>query len=365
MKPIPLFKVFMPKSVQKPLIRTLFSGYIGHGQRVKEFEKLLGKCLKTNQVMAVNSGTSALQLAVKLAGVGPGDEVITTPLTFVATNWAILANGGIPVWADIDEETANIDWQTIEALITQKTKAIMVVHFGGLPNDMDEINAIAKKHKLEVIEDCSHAFGATYKRRPIGTIGDFGAFSFGPVKYLGNADGGLLVVKNPKKFKRAKLLCWYGAGRDNRKKSNIENDITEWGYKFIMNDLAATIGIEQLKYIDKITKKHKTNAEFYNHNLKNVTGVNLLKTKNDRESSCWLYTIKVERRGDFVRKMQKHGIAVGHLHDRNDEHSVVADFRRPLPQLDRLNKEIINIPVGWWLTVKDRKHIVDSIKNGW
>lgn len=362
---IPLFRVFMPKSVKKPLIKTLFSGYVGQGPQVKKFEKLISKRLKTNHVLAVNSGTSALQLAIKLAGIKPDDEVITTPLSFVATNWAILANGGKPVWADVDEETANIDWRTIEPLITPKTKAILVVHFGGTPADMDEINAIAKKHKLKVIEDCAHAFGATYKDRAVGTLGDFGAFSFQPIKHLATVDGGLLVVKDPEQFKRAKLLRWYGIDREARQEKNIQNDILEWGYRFAMNDLAATIAIEQLKYVDDIIKKHIANSEFYNHKLKNIRNIELLKSHNDRRSSCWLYTLKVKQREDFVRKMKNCGIVVGHDHERNDKHSCVAAYRRSLPQLNRLNEKIICIPVGWWVTPKDRQYIVDSIKKSW
>lgn len=361
-KKIPLFKVFMPRSVQKPLLKTLFSGWIGQGPKVRKFEHLLGQNLKTNRVLALNSGTSALQLAVKLAGVNAGDEIITTPLTAPATNWAILANGGQLVWADVDENTANIDWRTIEPLITKKTKAIMVVHWGGAPCDMDEINAVARKHKLKVIEDCSHAFGASYKGRSVGTLGDFGAFSFQSIKHLTTGDGGLLVIKDPKLFKRAKLLRWYGMNRESSQKNKAENNIAEWGYKFTMNDIAASIGIEQLKYADGIIKKHRDNAELYNKQLKNVPGVELLKTYNDRNSSCWLYTIKVARRADFIKKMKLRGIEVGRVVERNDKYACVAAYKSSLPGLDRLDKKIICIPAGWWLTPKDRQYIVESIK---
>lgn len=360
-KVIPLFKVFIPKSIQKPLIKTLFSGWIGHGPRTKEFEKLLTKRFKTKNILTTNTGTSALQLAVRLAGIGPDDEVISTPLTFVATNWAILANGGLPVWADVNENTANIDWRTIEPLITSRTKAIMIVHLGGAPADMDEINAIAKKHNLKVIEDCAHAFGATYKNKPIGTLGDFGAFSFQAVKYLSTADGGLLIVKDPLKFKRAKLLSWYGINKEN-KGDYVEDDISEWGYKFTSNDIMATIGIEQLKYVNKIIKKHEINSKFYDQRLRNIPGIELLRSNNDRQNSFWLYTLKVKQRENFIRKMKQRGIEVSPVIKRNDEHSCVTKYRRPLPQLDNINKEIVCIPVGWWITPDNRQHIVNSIK---
>lgn len=363
-KHIPLFKVFMPKSVRRPLLKTLFSGWIGQGPRVDEFENLLSKRFKTRQLVTVNSGTSALQLAVKLAGVKPDDEVITTPLTCTATNWAILACGGKLVWADVDELTANIDPKTIEPLIGKKTKAIMVVHWGGLPCDLDKIHAIAKKHKLKVIEDCAHAFGAAYKGRPIGTHSDFAAFSFQAIKNLTTVDGGLLIVKDPKQFKRAKRLRWFGIDRFNLE-SNIKQNISEWGYKFQMNDVLATIGIEQLKYVDRIVKKNRANAEFYNRKLKNIPEVELLKTFPDRKSSYWLYTLKVDRRVDFIRKMKQRGIQVSRVHNRSDKYSTVKTFKRHLPQLDRFNKKNICIPVGWWLSKKERQYIVNMIKQGW
>ncbi len=367
---IPLFKVYMPASVMAPLKKTLLSGYITQGPRVEEFEGLLRKRLKTKHVLTVNSGTSALQLAVKLSGIEPGrgDEVITTALTCTATNWAILAAGGVPVWADVDQETANIDWRTIEARITPKTKAIMVVHWGGTPCDMDEINAIAQKHNLKVIEDCAHAFGATYKGKPLGTVGDFGAFSLQAIKHMTTVDGGLLIAKDEQAYKRGKLLRWYGIDREERKGSSdfrVENDIPEWGYKMHMNDVNATIGIEQLKYVNTTLKKHQANAAFYNKALKGVAGVELMPLKAGYKSAYWIYTLKVDRREDFMRAMKERGIMVSRVHERNDKHSCVAAYKRPLPQLDELSQKIICIPVGWWLTPKQRQYIVDSIKKGW
>lgn len=362
---IPLFKVFMPKTVYESLRQTLASGYIGHGPKVDQFEKLLGKRLNTKKVLAVNSGTSALFLAVKLAGIRPGDEVITTPFTFVATNSAILAAGGKPVWADVEEKTGNLNSRTIETLITPKTRAIMVVHWGGQPADMAEIMAIARKHKLKVIEDCAHAFGATYRGRPVGTIGHYGAFSFQAVKLLGTPDSGLLVVKNSRDFKRARRLRWYGIDRNARGAAWIEQDISEFGYKFTTNDIAAAVGIEQLKFVRRLMQTHQSNASFYNNKLRDVRGVTLFETKTDRKSSCWLYTLKVERRKDFIRRLASRGIEASQVIARNDQYSAMKSSRARLPILARVSEQTVCIPVGWWVTKQDRQFIVDSIKGGW
>lgn len=350
----------------EPLRATLFSGFIGEGPRVAEFEEALSARLEAPYPLTVNSATSGLQLALRLAGVEQGDQVISTALTCTATNWAILAQGGIPVWADVDENTANMDPRTIEALITPRTKAIMVVHWGGCPVDLDDIWAIAKKHGLKVIEDGAHAFGSRYKGKHVGTQSDFGVFSFQAIKHMTTVDGGLVIAKSEADYKRGKLLRWYGIDRHSpRADFRCEDDIAEWGLKFHMNDVAATIGLEQLKYADHILRQHQDNAAFYSRELRNADGVTQFSHYNDRSSAFWLYTIKVRDRDTFIQTMKERGIMTSQVHERNDKHSVVAAYRRPLPQLDRLVQEMVCIPVGWWVTEEDRRYVVDSIRKGW
>ncbi|MCX6800087.1 MAG: DegT/DnrJ/EryC1/StrS family aminotransferase [Candidatus Falkowbacteria bacterium] len=356
----------MPEDVMEPLKEVLLSGFIGQGSKVNEFENALAEKLGTKNVLTVNSGTSGLHLALRLAGVGYGDEVITTALTCTATNWPILANGAIPIWADIDKDTGNIDWRSIESLITNKTKAIMVVHWGGYPVDLDEIMDIAKKYNLKVIADCAHGFGSTYKNKPVGTVADFGIYSFQAIKHMTTVDGGLLVVKDNDDYERGKLLRWYGIDRDGKRADfRCESDILEWGYKFHMNDIAATIGLVQLKYVNKTIEKHRENAKFYNEKLSDVPGITLLSEKIDRQSSYWIYTLKVENRDSFMTKMLESGIATSRVHERNDKHTCVAVYQKELPILDEFVKKMICIPVGWWVTEEDRNYIVDIIKRGW
>lgn len=364
---IPLFKVSMPKSVLKPLKDTLFSGYIGQGPKVDKFEKALANYIGNPFVLTTNTGTAGLQLALRLAGVKPDDEVITTPLTCTATNWPILAQGAKPIWADINPKTGNIDPQSAAGLISKKTKAIIAVDWGGYPCDLknlQKISCLAGGKKIAIIEDAAHAFGATYKNQKVGQIADFTVFSFGAIKHLSAIEGGALFVKDKIDYKKGKLLRWYGLDREIPQKDfRCEQNIKEWGYKFNMNDVCAAIGLEQLKQVDNVLKKHRANAAYYRKKLKGIKNVTLLQEKKDRVSSYWLFTMRVKRRDKFISYMKDKGIMASQVHARNDKHSCVSQFKRPLPQLDKFIQEIVCIPVGWWLTKKQREYIVKHIKN--
>ena len=220
--------------------------------------------------------------------------------------------------------------------------------------------------KPAIIEDAAHAFGSEYKGKKIGSHGNITCFSFQAIKHLTTGDGGLLVVPHQELYHRGNLLRWYGINREsNRKDFRCEEDICEWGYKFHMNDINATIGLENLSHINCLLRRHRDNALFYNNQLKNVSGVTLMENAPDRSSAYWLYTIKVENQKGFMDAMRDAGIMVSRVHERNDIHSAVAEFKAILPNLDKLVKEMICIPVGWWITNEDRQYIVDTIKKGW
>ena len=360
-KNIPLFKVFIPESVMEPLRKVLLSGYIGEGPRVEEFERQLGPWFGNNNVLTVNNGTAALQLALRLANVGYGDEVISTAMTCSATNEPILAMGAGIVWADIDPWTGNIDYKDVAGKITPKTKAIMCVHWGGYPCDLDELNAIAAEHGIKLIEDACHAFGSTYHSKPIGSHSDFACFSFQAIKEMTTVDGGALVCKSRADCERGRLLRWYGIDRKSKRKDlRCEADIVEYGYKFHMNDVTAVIGLEQLKYVGKTIKKHRANAARYDEAFKGLETVRPLKYKNDRSSVHWLYTMRVKNRQKFMEHMKEAGITVSQVHSRNDTHTMFKDFRTDLPGVDEFTSEQVSIPVGWWLTDKDLADIINA-----
>ena len=359
---INLFKVHMPETVMEPLKEVLLSGYIGQGSKVDEFERMLSKWVGSPNCLTLNSGTSALHLAMRLAGVERGTEVVTTAQTCTATNEPILERGADIVWADIDPWDGNIDALDVERKITPKTKAVVAVHWGGYPCDLDALVRICRKYNIALIEDAAHAFGSVYHGRPIGMYSSYASFSFQAIKVLTTVDGGLLVCPSIDDYRRGKLLRWYGIDRETpRGDMRCENDIEEYGYKFHMNDVNATIGIEQLKYVGKLLERQRLNAAYYDGKLTGLDRVKLLRYRPDRLSSYWLYTIRVDDRKDFQEYMAKAGIMVSQVHVRNDIHTAFKQFRRNLPGVDEFSAQQVSIPVGWWVTDEDREKIAKAV----
>ena len=302
---IPLFKVHMSQAAIDEAAKTLASGFVTQGPKVDLFEKNLCNYLNCTNLLTTNTGTSALHLAIHLLktpnksngwpGINPDDEILTTPLTCTASNFPILANNVKLKWVDIDPTTLNMDLVDLERKITSKTKAILAVHWGGYPLDLNALKEIQKRCKEKygyppiIIEDGAHSFGTKYHGQFLGNHGNMVMYSFQAIKHLTSVDGGALVIPDIELFNRAKLLRWYGIDRTtNRKDFRCEADIPEWGFKFHMNDVNATIGIENIKFIDKIISSHRNNADYYNKNLKNLNGVKLLDYQDHSVSSYWL-----------------------------------------------------------------------------
>ena len=371
-KIIPLFKVFMADTAAEEVTKVLNSGYIGQGSKVDNFEDNLKKYFNHDYIQTVNSGTSALHLALHLLkkptphhqifnkghyadkrwlGLEPGDEVLATAMTCTASNWPILANGLKLKWVDIDPDTLNMDLDDLARKITPKTKVIMLVHWGGYPNDLDRIKEIQERayqmygFKPAVIEDGAHSFGSEYKGKRIGNHGNLTMFSLQAIKHITSIDGGVLSSPHKELHQRGKLIRWYGIG-----------------YKFHMNDVCATVGIENLKHADNIISKHRENAAYYDKHLQNIEGITLLKREKGFDSAFWIYSLKVENRDKFYKHMSGCNIAVSQVHERNDKHTCVKEFQTHLPSLDATMGKIVSIPVGWWVTPEEREYIVDCIK---
>ena len=379
---INLFKVFMAPTAAEQVSLVLNSGYIGQGPKVEEFELKLRDYFQHDHLVTVNSGTSALHLALHLLkapdplsswpGLLSGDEVLTTSMTCTASNWPILANGLKIKWVDIDEKTLNYDLDDLSRKISPKTKVIMAVHWGGYPIDLERLKTIQKQaealygFKPAIIEDAAHGFGSSFAGKPIGTHGNITMYSLQAIKHITAVDGGILMLPNKQLTRRAKLMRWYGIDRDgDRKDFRCEADIEEWGFKFHMNDISATVGLENLKHAASIIGRHKENARFYDTALAGIPDVTLLARHPSHDSAFWIYSMLVQRRDDFYRKMHERNIAVSQVHERNDKHNCVREFRAPLPTLDRICKNIVSIPVGWWVTDEQREYIVSAIKQGW
>ena len=332
--------------------------------RVEAFERDLAAHFGVPSVVTVNAGTSALHLACHIAIDGAADaEIVTTPMTCFATNSSIIRNGARIVWADIDPLSGNIDPNSVAKSITAKTRAIVIVHWGGNPCDIDTIAAIGSANGIPVIEDAAHAFGATYRGRPVGCHSDFVAFSFQAVKHVTAVDGGCLVCRNPDDEARARLLRWYGVDRETTDPMDgrCEIDVAEAGYKFHMNDVAATIGRENLKHLGWIIARHRDNARFYDEAFRTANTVTVGPANEDGVSACWLYTIHANNRDEVMKGLRERGIGSSRVHARNDTHSALARFRRPLPHCEAFDQTHLCIPVGWWVSEDDRQRIAEYV----
>jgi perosamine synthetase len=359
---IPLFKVFMADSVGAAVTRILYSGYIGEGEEVVAFERELAGRFGTTRVMTVNSATSALHLACHMSVDGAADaEMITTPMTCIATNTSIVQNGARIVWADVDPLTGNIDPNEIQALITDKTRAIMMVHWGGNPCSIDRICEIGRTYQIKVIEDAAHALGATYQGQLIGQHSDFVVFSFQAIKQVTSVDGGCLICREAKDDARGRLLRWYGIDRDQPSDNRCDINVAEAGYKFHMNNVAAAVGRENLKHLDWIVMRHRDNAHFYNAAFNRAKSVRVPAENPNGTSAYWLYTIHVDNRDELIRELLERGIGASKVHARNDTHSAFTRFDRPLPKCDEFNRTHLCIPVGWWVSEPDRERVAEAV----
>lgn len=356
---IPLFKVFMADTAAEEVTKVLASGYIGQGPKVDKFEQQLQRYLQSEDApLTVNSGTSALDLAYHMVGVKSGVDVISTAQTCTATNGPLALRGANIIWADVNPYTGLIDPTDVARKVTKNTVAIVAVDWGGQPADYDALRALG----VPVIQDAAHGFGAKYKGIPIAQSGgDYVMWSFQAIKHLTTGDGGALLTPHDE-IERGRLLRWFGLDRTSGESFRCAQTIQELGYKYQMNDIAAAIGIENLKHMDNIIMAHRANAVYYSHALRDLQHI-YAPVYND-DSSWWLYTILLpdgDARDRFTLYMMDKGIAVSPVHDRNDKHPPLA-FNKPyLPGLNYFSSRQISIPVGWWLSSEDRAYIVDAV----
>jgi len=300
-KTIPLFKVFMSQDVIKPLNDVIMSGFITQGPQVEIFEEKLKEYFNNDYILTLNSATSGLTLALRLLmdkndeeewpGFNKEEDYVLSPvLTCFATNASILANDCKIKWIDTDNTTANVSIDDIKNKLNKNTKILYLVHWGGYPVDLDLLKELQEEHyqkygyRFRIIEDCAHAFGASYKGKKIGNHGNICVFSLQAIKHLTTGDGGIIILPNQSLYDRGKLLRWFGIDRDkrnyNRKDFRLENDISEWGYKFHMNDINATIGIYNLPYIEELLRKNRYNNHYLYEHLQNIDGITLFENKN-------------------------------------------------------------------------------------
>lgn len=363
---IPLFKVHMPppEHLMPELKDVLYSGYITQGKKVDAFEAKLGDMWGVSNVLTVNSGTSALQLALRLSGVR-GGKVITTPMTCSATVLPVLAEGAVPVWADINPASGNIDPDSVAVHARDMdVKAILAVNWGGQPCDMDELMNIGNLYGIPVIVDAAHALGAEWSGTNIAHHADFTCYSLQAIKHITTGDGGILVAQNDDDYARGKRLRWFGIDREaGSGDARVENDIPEYGYKFHMNDIAATIGLAQLHYLDFVVRRHRNNAAFYDENLT----VRRQEVAAAANGSWWLYTLlwdNGDQRARFMEYARYHGVQVSRVHARLDQLTCFKEFsNRPLPGVDSFFDRETCIPVHWDITAGERDRVTSVVND--
>jgi dTDP-4-amino-4,6-dideoxygalactose transaminase len=337
--------------------RVLLSGQVGEGPVAGAFERELGSFFGM-PVLAVNSCTSAISLALRLLEIGPGDEVITSAQTCAATNCPIVTAGATPVFVDIDPRSGLIDPDDVRRNLTGRTMAIVAVDWAGHPCDYEALRGFG----LPIIEDAAHAVGSRIGERHVAEAGgDLVCFSFQAIKHLTTGDGGALVTHDDELRTRARLLRWYGLDREANVRFRFEQDIESAGYKFHMNDIAAAIGRANLKHLPDILRRHRVNAGLLRECLRGVPYIEL--PPFDQGSSWWLFTIRIGRPGSFIQLMAKRSIACSPVHARNDRLTAFRDVGRMsqhLAGLDDFSSRQVSIPVGWWLDPVDIEAVAEA-----
>jgi len=314
-KTIPYGHQWIDNKDIKEVIKVLRSDWITQGPKVDEFEKAVAKYCGVRYAVAVSSGTAALHAAYAVAGIGPGDEVITTPLTFAAATNGIVYCGGKPVFADIQEDTLNIDPKEIEKKITKKTKAIAPVDFAGHPSDYDEILKIAKKYKLLIIEDAAHALGSEYKGKKIGSFADMTILSFHPVKAITTGEGGMILTNNKDFYEKLKIFRHHGIVK-KPEEGGWYYEIENPGYNYRLTDFQCALGLSQLKKIDKFIKRRREIVVKYNKAFKNIKEITIPTERSYVKSAWHIYPIQLNLeklkigRKKIFEELRKEGLGV-------------------------------------------------------
>ena len=355
------FETTITEEAKDNVMKCLDSGFISEGQFVDLFEKDIEHVFGYKNCVAVNSCTSALHLALVLAGVKPGDEVILPAQTFKATGDAIIHCGAKPVFVDIDKVTGNIDPYNVWNRTT-KAKAVISVSWGGTPPDLARLEDVTKACGIALIQDNAHALGSTYNDEPIANFGDFSCFSFQAIKALTTGDGGMLTCKHPHDYYRARKLRWFDIDRENDKvgfDGERMYNSHEAGFKYHMNNIAAAIGLGNLHGVKERQARRKWVADQYDEAF-------LVANRVSRKgSSDWLYTAIVDLRDIFIRMMRSKGIPVSVVHNGIDRNSIFGGIDRSLTNQRYWDEHHICLPCHSGLTDEDVQQVCDAIKSGW
>ena len=358
---IPIAKPLIDEAEKQNVLEVLDSGMIASGDYVREFENRFATYIGSKYAAATSSGTTALHVALKAAGIKEGDKVLTTPFTFVASSNSILYCEGEPVFTDVKEDSFNIDPVQIRKKLEENPdiKALLIVHLFGLSCDMDAIMELVKEYNLTLIEDCAQAHGAEYNGKKVGSFGDVSVFSFYPTKNMTTSEGGIVVTDSSEIIDKAKMLIDHGSSK------RYEHKIL--GYNYRMTNLAGAIGLKQLDKLDDFNHKRIENAKYFTDKLNDTKGIELPLYPDNKKHVFNLYTLKIENRDEFASYLEENGIGYGiHYPAPIYKQSLYQDLgfgNLQFPVTEKLCKQVISIPVHPGLSIEDREKIVKTIKD--
>lgn len=361
---IPLLKPFVSERSKEFAQKVLSDRWIGCGDWTLAFEEAVSKKIEVQKFLSTSSGTAALQISYEMSGIKAGDEIVTTPLTCLATHVPLIRLGAKLVWADI-KRNGTIDPEDVSRKVTERTKAIVVVDYGGTPCDLDEINEIAERNDCVVIEDAAQALGTKYKGRWLGAHADFVCFSFQATKIVTTIDGGGLVVRDQGRYGEAASMRWLGIDRHNRVVG--DRNVSIPGIRAEMNNVGAAVGLGNLEALDQLLAHRRWQKEFYLSKLSDVSGLEVLDVDGEGESNCWAFSIWADEKDSLSRKLRSHGIESGQLHCRLDRVPLVerSSASCSLPGMDQWEDKALCIPIGPWVDMGATEYIVQTIINGW
>lgn len=359
------------------VVATLKSGWLGTGPKVAAFESQFASYKDAANAIAVNSCTAALHLSIVAAGIEPGDEVITSPMTFCATVNAIIHAGGTPVLADVDPSTMNIDPEQVESKITDRTRAILPIHFAGRPCDMDALGDIAKRRDLKIIEDCAHAVETEYRGRKVGTIGDFGCFSFYVTKNVATGEGGMVLARDEEDAARIKVLALHGMSKDAWNRFGNEGYrhyyVTECGFKYNMMDIQAAIGIHQLARVEANWTRRGEIWRRYKAAFADLPLGLPAEFEPDTRHGLHLFTVMVDEaqagisRDAFLDAMTARNIGVGVHYLSVPEHPYYQQTYgwtpEDTPNAMRIGRQTVSLPLSAKLSDEDAEDVVAAVRS--
>ena len=369
---IPYGKQTIEQDDIQAVVDVLKSDFLTTGPKIAEFEQTVADYVGAKYAVAISNGTSALHAACFAAGIGPGDEVITTPLTFAASANCVLYCGGTPVFADVDPKTYNIDPDDIRRKITDRTKAIIAVHLAGQPCDMDAIHSIAREHGLIVIEDGAHALGSVYKGKKVGSLSDMTTFSFHPVKSITTGEGGMIVTDNEDFYKKMVLFRSHGITRDD---SMMTRNDGPWfyqqfdlGYNYRITDIQCALGCSQMKKLDRFLARRKEIVARYNEAFADCDNIITPYQLSDTESGWHLYIVQVKNcdRRQVFENMREKGIGVNvhyipvYMHPYYQEHGYENVH---CANAEEIYSHIISLPLYPGLTSEQQDYVIDTLKS--